>query len=149
PGPLQRIPMAEPSAQPTPRRRLRLVAAGALALTAVTVWVACRRPSRPAPTPPAEEASFPPPPLSPSPHRNTTADARYLGSQSCSRCHPDETASYRETGMGRSMAVVRADRAPPDGAVDHPPSGRRYRIDRRDGRLHHRELLRTPGPEEV
>jgi predicted CXXCH cytochrome family protein len=51
--------------------------------------------------------------------------------------------------MGRSMAPVVAARAPPDGAVDHPASGRRYEIYRKDGRLHHRELLRSSDKEPV
>src|SRR5262249_35979129 len=55
----------------------------------------------------------------------------------------------RRTGMGRSMAPVDPEREPPDGAYDHPPSKRRYQVVRKDGRLLHRELLRTEGPEEV
>lgn len=49
--------------------------------------------------------------------------------------------------MGRSLAEVDLDREPPDGTFDHHPSRRRYEVARRDGRLHHRELLLADGAE--
>jgi predicted CXXCH cytochrome family protein len=43
--------------------------------------------------------------------------------------------------MGRSMSPVDLDREPPDGSFDHLPSKRRYQVQRRGGRMWHRELL--------
>ncbi|MBO0699818.1 MAG: hypothetical protein J2P46_15580, partial [Zavarzinella sp.] len=88
-----------------------------------------------------------PPPASP--FLNTGPDARYVGSVACSECHADRRASFRATGMGRSMAEVDPDREPPDGVVDHRPSKRRYEVVRKDGRLWHRELLLGAGPPDV
>ena len=51
----------------------------------------------------------------------------------CRGCHEDRHATFRTTGMGRSMAEVDADREPADADFDHPPSGRRYEV-RRQGR---------------
>src|SRR5437773_859891 len=85
------------------RRRGRLlVLAGALAVTvAVPGYYLLRLP---APSLPAvSEEAFSLPPLSSIPFLNTRADARYVGSDTCRECHAGETASFRRTGMGRSM----------------------------------------------
>jgi hypothetical protein len=47
------------------------------------------------------------------------------------------------------MSKVDLGREPPDASFDHPPSRRRYQVVRRDGKMWHRELLLTDGPEEV
>jgi hypothetical protein len=96
-----------------------------------------------------ENDSLPPPPVSSSPYRNTTAEAHYVGSEACYQCHAEAAAAYLRTGMGQSMTLVNAAQAPPDATVDHPRSGRRYRVYRKDGTLYHREMLRTAGPDEV
>src|SRR4051794_37832449 len=44
------------------------------------------------------------PPVSSSPFLNTKPDAHYVGSDACRSCHRSQDASYRRTGMGRSMA---------------------------------------------
>src|SRR5579875_1057993 len=49
-----------------------------------------------------------------SPFLNTRPDASYVGSAACRSCHEEQSASFRRTGMGRSMAEVQADREPPD-----------------------------------
>jgi predicted CXXCH cytochrome family protein len=89
------------------------------------------------------------PPLSPSPFLNTRADAQTVGSETCRSCHAERAASFRRTGMGRSMAKADPAEEPPDAAFDHPPSKRRYQVARKDGRLWHRELLLSDGPGEV
>jgi predicted CXXCH cytochrome family protein len=84
-----------------------------------------------------------------SPFLNTRPDASYVGSAACRSCHEEQTASFRRTGMGQSMAEVQADREPPDAVFDHPPSKRRYQVRRKDGALWHREFLRTDKQPEV
>lgn len=117
---------------------LVLVAASALA-----IWWFARR-DDPPPTDP-----FPLPPLSTSPFLNTKSDVAFVGSEACHKCHPSQHASYHRTGMGRSMAEVDLAREPPDADFDHALSKRRYQVRRKDGRLWHRELLMTSGPDEV
>ncbi len=130
-----------------PRPSSLLVSLRGLVVGGVVLALAgCGAKQVPAPSGPPP---VPPPPRSSSPYRNTRDEARYLGSKACTACHPAETDSYRETGMGRSLTTVLAAQAPPDGAVDHPASGRRYEIYRKDGLLHHRELLRTKDGERV
>jgi predicted CXXCH cytochrome family protein len=97
----------------------------------------------------AEVDPFPLPALPPSPFLNTGPEARYVGSSTCASCHGDREASFRRTGMGRSMARVDLAREPPDAVFDHPPSKRRYQVRRKDGKLWHRELLLGGGAEEV
>ncbi len=89
------------------------------------------------------------PPVAASPFLNTGPDARYVGSDACRECHGGRHDSFRETGMGRSMAAAAADLAPPDAAFDHPASKRRYQVFRKDGRLWHRESLLADGPDVV
>src|SRR5262245_46855520 len=79
-------------------------------------------------------------PLPDSPFLNTR-DAKYVGSAKCALCHEGEHEGYRHTGMGRSLATLDPDKEPPDGAVAHPASGRKYDVVRRDGKMYHRELL--------
>jgi hypothetical protein len=71
--------------------------------------------------------------LSSSPFRNTNPSVGYVGSAECVRCHDAHAASFRRTGMGRSMAPVDPRREPPDASYDHPASKRRYQVVRRDG----------------
>ena len=87
-------------------------------------------------------ALTPLPPLPESPYLNTR-DATYVGSSTCIECHQQEHAGYLHTGMGRSMASVVPEEEPPDVTYDHKPSGRRYQVVRKAGRLVHRELAIT------
>jgi hypothetical protein len=88
---------------------------------------------------------FPIPPLSVSPYLNTKPDVAYVGSEACRHCHPNEHASFRRTGMGRSAAAIDPNQLPPDANFDHPVSKRRYQVHRQDDRLWHRESLLTGG----
>jgi len=130
---------------PRRRRRWLLALAGLLvaALVVVAVSGLLKKDASPGPD------RFPVLPLSSSPFLNTGPAARYVGSEACRSCHPGRDASFRRTGMGRSLAEVDLAREPPDAAFDHPPSKRRYQVARKDGQLWHRELLLTSGPEEV
>src|SRR3989442_15469179 len=107
-----------------PRRRGFLIglAGGLVLLLAVAgyfLWPASMQ------LPVAGDKDFPLPPLSSSPFLNTRSDARYVGSDTCRECHAGETASFRRTGMGRSMAVIDPASEPPNATFDHPLSQRR------------------------
>ncbi|MEJ7637820.1 MAG: hypothetical protein WKF75_07520 [Singulisphaera sp.] len=118
----------------------------ALVVAGAAVLVSVRRDGSWPSAGPAKSPSFPLPPLSSSPFRNTRPDVRYVGSNACRSCHAAEHASFRHTGMGRSMAPVDLGREPADGSFDHPLSRRRFQVVRKDGQLLHRELLRADGP---
>ncbi len=87
--------------------------------------------------------------LSNSPYLNTGAEARYVGSATCQACHPDTHASFRNSGMGQSMALVDAIEFPTDADFAHPISRRRYQVREEEGKLWHREWLLQNGQEDV
>src|SRR5438067_1011558 len=97
--------MSDPATRSTPTawRRALLIAVG-LGVVALAVGRAVWGPADP----------FPMPPLPASPFLNTRPGVGYVGSDTCRRCHEGRHASFRHTGMGRSMAEVDADREPPD-----------------------------------
>jgi hypothetical protein len=79
-----------------------------------------------------------------SPFLNTKEGVKYVGSDACTKCHQNETETFRATGMGRSMALVDPMSEPADEMFRHARSGCEYEIFRRDGRLWHRENRSTP-----
>ena len=129
---------------------LRLVGVcGAIGVViASIVFAALSRRDSPKPLP-DEPVSFLLTPLSPSPYLNTAPAGQYIGSAACKECHGDRHASFRHSGMGRSMATVDLVREPADAAFDHVPSKRRYEIVRKEGQIWHRELLLGSRPEVV
>lgn len=134
--------------KPAARRRIpfgRASVAAVLAAAAVAGWWYVRT-SRPATT---ADVTLPPLPVFDSPFLNTRPDAAYVGSEACRACHPGAFASHGQSGMGRSMADVDPGKEPADGIFDHPRSGRRYHVFRKDGQLWHRELLLAPGKTDV
>jgi len=68
-------------------------------------------------------------------------DSSYVGSNACRQCHPQEFESYRKTSHSQSLASIDPDHEPANAVFDHAPSGRRYRVTRREGRLVHEESL--------
>ena len=78
-----------------------------------------------------------------SPFRNVGPGVGYVGDAACARCHPDVAESYRAHPMGRSVATVALDTnagplAAPAGA-EFDTGGYHYSVERRGGRLIHRE----------
>jgi hypothetical protein len=122
-------------------RKLAIAIAMLLIVIGVSIWY------WPKPPDPPTQEPFPLPPISASPYLNTGPDTNYVGSDACRKCHEDRHASFRHTGMGRSMAVLNPADEPPDASFDHALSKRRYEIQRRDGQMWHRELLLTSGAE--
>ena len=159
-GSAPQLPRGKERAAGRVGQRRVLMAVGLLAVAAgVTYYVATRATGDADSAPSANEQpdlqtaapsdAFPLTPISTSPFLNTRPDAKYVGTEACQACHEQEHESFRHTGMGRSMATVDLAREPPDGQFDHVASGRRYEVRREGGRLWHRELLISPGPEEV
>jgi predicted CXXCH cytochrome family protein len=116
-------------------RALAWVVAAAAAVV-VGVWVARRDSPRPADRRLARLVAE-------SPFLNVGAGVRYVGDAACARCHADVAESYRAHPMGRSVATVAAatdagPRAAPAGA-EFDAGGYHYTVERRGGRLIHRE----------
>lgn len=126
-----------------PPRRWVIASLSAILLVALLVYWFYPRPG------PQEDNPFPIPPLSASPYLNTKPDVAYVGSEACRTCHPNEHASFRSTGMGRSSAAIDPKQLPADAVFDHEVSKRRYRVHRQDDRLWHRESLLAGMPETV
>src|SRR5262245_51853401 len=118
------------AAVPSRRRGWFLGVGIVLAVALAVAGLVLRARTPPAPAPGGD--SFPVPPVSSSPFLNTRADAHYVGSAACQSCHAAEVASFRRTGMGRSMAEVDPAREPPDATVDHQSSRCRYQVVRKD-----------------
>jgi predicted CXXCH cytochrome family protein len=78
-----------------------------------------------------------------SPFQNVAPGVGYVGNAACARCHADVAESYREHPMGRSVARIAAAageglRAAP-AAAEFDAAGYHYTVERRAGRLVHRE----------
>jgi hypothetical protein len=97
----------------------------------------------------ASTSGFPPPPFSTSKYLNTGPDAQYTGIAVCANCHPEKHESYLLTPHARALSDLDPKSEPPDGSFFHEASGRTYRVYRRDGKMRHEEVLRTPHGEEI
>ncbi len=78
-----------------------------------------------------------------SPFRTVGPGVGYVGDAACARCHAAITESFHAHPMGRSVATAEAATGPGPGAVTPQATfdarGYRYAVERRDGRLIHRE----------
>jgi hypothetical protein len=127
--------MSQPTAAAAPRSLRPLIAVIVIAAVGVGLWFYFR------PKPTANDGPPDAPPLSSSPYLNTLPDATYVGSEACIKCHESQYKMYLRTGMSRSTAAVDPKNEPPDATFDDPRSGRRYRVERKNGQLWHREFL--------
>lgn len=100
---------------------------------------------------PVEQVNAVPPlpPVAPTRFRNAVGDVPYVGSERCAGCHSQQHDSYLLTAHSRSLQKVDLDDEPPDGQFDHKPSGRSYRVLRKDGQIRHQEFIRTSLGEEI
>ncbi len=89
------------------------------------------------------------PPYSESRYLNTGPDAQYIGIAACAECHEREHRSYRLTAHSKALADLDPSAEPPDAAFEHKPSGRSYRVYRKDGQLRHQEVVRTAEGKEI
>lgn len=84
-------------------------------------------------------ADLPPPAAA---YLNMSADIRYVGSDTCMECHPDEAESHLQSTHSRALSDVHPDNEPADAEFTHALSGRTYRVYRKDGQLRHQESVR-------
>lgn len=93
------------------------------------------------------KARTPAPPDSPeTPYLNARPGVAYMGDTACVSCHKEISASYRKHPMGRSLAALATDSPP--GLVekaDFQAEGFDYSVERRQGRVIHREVRRDAG----
>ncbi len=123
-----------------------LLAIGGISLA----WLGRSNPPEPIPhdSPPLKP-SFPIPPYSESSFLNTSPDTKYIGSGACAECHPNNHKSYLRTPHSQALSDLDPKLEPGDGSFEHKASGRSYRVYRKDGKLHHEEVLRTEEGKEI
>jgi hypothetical protein len=130
-------PSADERPDPPRRTSRALLLLGLTAITAGSVWGTYAwyqgRPSLPpAPPPPARLPKL----------LNTRPGVGYVGSARCAECHAAEAATYAEHPMGRSVSP--ADKWLPaqhQAVPSFEASGLHYAIERRDGKVFHREFV--------
>ncbi|HYT91458.1 MAG TPA: hypothetical protein VEL76_22280, partial [Gemmataceae bacterium] len=130
--------MTAKSSTPVPRNRNRWLAAGlVVALGLAAAWWFWPR------SDPPPAVSAPLPPLTTSPFLNTRPGVAYVGDQGCAGCHLDQSKTYRQHPMGRSL--FHAADAPPleqyDAKAGNPfQAGRfHFQVIRQGPKLIHRE----------
>jgi hypothetical protein len=111
--------------------------------SATGVWLA-RRPVWPAP--PVAPAGPPDPRLTyAGPYRNVNPDVHYVGDAACAGCHKDIAESYARHPMGRSLVPVAEMAERQASTADTNPSftalGRRFEVDRQQGKVWHRQSV--------
>lgn len=125
---------------------MRRLALSLIVLLAVTVAAWILWPRYPVPPFPQHPVTADDPRLTwPTPYRNVNPEVRYTGSEACADCHAEITRAYRQHPMGRSLSPIGVDsRERFDTASRNPfeVGGFRYAIERRKGRIIHRETFR-------
>jgi predicted CXXCH cytochrome family protein len=76
------------------------------------------------------------------PFRNARPGVKYVGDQACVRCHSEIAASYGAHPMGRSLAPIGSASSPGGDGVKFEVQGLEYAIERRGGRVVHKETRR-------
>ncbi len=92
--------------------------------------------------------AMPLPALPASEFLNTGANGKYVGSDSCRECHPEQTASFLATKHSRSMTTANEVNLE-DAAVTHAAAGYVYRSRQTAGKLTHTESIIVNGTEQV
>jgi hypothetical protein len=96
-----------------------------------------------------QPVATPLPPYTESRYLNTHPSARFIGNAACATCHEKNYQSYSLTAHSRALSDIDPDKEPPDGSFTHQASGRTYRIYRKNGQLHHQEVLSTDDGKEI
>jgi Flp pilus assembly protein TadD len=81
-----------------------------------------------------------------SPYKNTRPEVKYVGDESCVRCHGEIAKTYRRHPMGRSLSPIATATATGGDEGNGRPlfeaQGLQYSIERREGRVIHKETRR-------
>jgi tetratricopeptide (TPR) repeat protein len=113
----------------------------ALVVMAFLVMGIAKWPSKSEKTPVADNSSLD----FDSPYCNVRPDVRYVGDETCARCHAALTAAYRKHPMSRSLAPVSLAKALEsyDSASHNPFEAQRfhYQVERRGQQVFHSETL--------
>jgi hypothetical protein len=115
----------------------------------ISVWRSRPESSIDTEEPNSASTTFPVPPFSDTHYRNASPEAQYIGSAACSKCHPANHQSYLLTAHSRAFSDVNPDKEPADASFTHAASGRAYRVYRKNGELHHEEVMRTAEGKEI
>jgi hypothetical protein len=78
------------------------------------------------------------------PYRNVRPDVQYVGDQLCATCHPDESASFAKSPMGRSFVTIStiASQERYDAKTNNPfeKLGFIFQAEQREGKVYHRQV---------
>jgi predicted CXXCH cytochrome family protein len=107
-----------------------------LAMVVAGIFVGKLRPRGEPPNPAKETHPLPSPST---PYKNAAPGVAYVGDEACARCHTEIASAYRRHPMGRSMSRGVGEVAPVAEGTVFEADGAVYAIDRRDGRVFHRE----------
>lgn len=84
--------------------------------------------------------------------QSPSADAGYLGSRACAKCHPSIYESFSRTDMGHSMSEITAElleRIPPSASIFDPKLNRHFEVYARDGHLYQSEYASSADGKEI
>ncbi len=95
------------------------------------------------------QSDFPLPGYTDTSYQNAGAQVRYIGSSACGKCHPANMQSYLQTPHSQAFTDVNPANEPADGSFHHEASGRTYRVYRKNGQLHHEEVMRSEEGREI
>jgi Flp pilus assembly protein TadD len=137
---MDRCPKARSNRRSTLARAAGLILLGCFAAVGWRIWQLHNRARQSWPSDP--RLSFA------TPFRNVRPEVRYVGDRVCAECHADVAETYHRHPMGRSLAPV-SQAAVVEGydrAAGNPfeKDGFEFQVERRDGRVFHRELRRGP-----
>ena len=150
PSPLQQNALQPRAGRGAAWAVLALAAAGAV------VWAGSRWLCRDSAAPRARGENPPPPDprlVYKGPYRNVHPGVKYVGDAACAGCHKTETDGFHRHPMGRSIIPVAQLAASQryDRKVHNPfeALGSRFVVERRGGRVWHRQECLGPGGETV
>jgi hypothetical protein len=140
--------MNQPGGTRVGRRLVVVISAGALLLggLVIVVWRIWQFNTRHSALNSQYSAHIDPRLTYPTAYRNVRPEVRYVGDSACAECHADVAETYRRHPMGRSLSPVSeaASVEHYDQAASNPfeKEGFQFLIERRDGRVFHREFHR-------
>ncbi len=82
-----------------------------------------------------------------SPPLNADPSVKYIGSQACVACHPNQHKSYLATSHSKTMERVDPSKETTTGSFRHALSGNDYEVFLRGDQLFHREIIRGSNDE--